>query len=114
MHRGLAPLRRSISLGRWLGLAKSFGFFAGYVFESLSTYHRCKGAICVAYQAAGITQSQAAEQLGLSRQQVAIRPIEWVLWVVSSAQALSDAVRNLSRAAVFLRQIASCMASARE
>jgi hypothetical protein len=33
----------------WLGLAKALGFLAGYVFISLSAYHRCKGAIRIVY-----------------------------------------------------------------
>ena len=31
------------------GLAKALGFLAGYIFISLSAYHRCKGAIRMVY-----------------------------------------------------------------
>ncbi len=36
---------------RWLlqGLAKALSVLAGYIFISLSAYHRCKGAIRIVY-----------------------------------------------------------------
>ncbi len=56
-------------------------------------------------------QSKGADK---SRAKLGYHADRGVSLVVPSAQALCDVVRDLSRAAVFLHQIAPCMASARE